>query len=129
MHNMTYTDIYAPKTRIYPPHVYINIRYSANVSNIKETRNNMCTFIILNTYNQMPKKHAEWALHVVYCLIPFAEKRTQAQHQETQRRIPERALDERHPPPTSHPADHGRAFRARSHHKWHNFKVRTNHRE
>jgi len=30
----------------------------------------------------MPEKHAEWALHVVYCLIPFAETLTQARHQE-----------------------------------------------
>ena len=93
MHNMTYIDIYAPKTRIYPPHVYINIRYSANVSNIKETRNNMCTFIILNTYYQMPEKHAEWALHVVYCLIPFAETLTQARRQEARASDPIKAQE------------------------------------
>ena len=84
---MTYTDAYAPKTGIYHPHVYIRKRYSANVHHIKETRNNISTIVILNTYNQMLEKHAKWALHVVHCLIPFAENRTQAQHQGAQRRI------------------------------------------
>ena len=93
MHNMTYTDAYAPKTCIYHPHVYIRKRYSANVHHIKETRNNISTIVILNTYNQMLEKHAKWALHVVYCLIPFAETLTQARRQEARASDPIQAQE------------------------------------